>query len=146
MFIWIACPDGYKIGNGLGYCPGTGDCCIAGWTAGCGEGCMKGRCEELGGTWIAKDYSLNPYTCEMGGKNYAVVNNPKMYMIHLWHIFSTRILYLYSFFYSSVIFGVDEKERCVRRSYYDPIIAFNKLAPIRTTISKLHYLTMWKIF
>ena len=45
---------------------------------------MKGRCEELGGTWIAKDYSLNPYTCEMGGKNYAVVNNPKMYMIHLW--------------------------------------------------------------
>ena len=38
---------------------------------------MKGRCEELGGTWIAKDYSLNPYTCEMGGKNYAVVNNPK---------------------------------------------------------------------
>ena len=53
------------------------DCCIAGWTAGCGEGCMKGRCEELGGTWIAKDYSLNPYTCEMGGKNFPVVNNPE---------------------------------------------------------------------
>ena len=89
MFICIACPDGYGIGNGLGYCPGTGDCCIAGWTAGCGEGCMKGRCEELGGTWIAKDYSLNPYTCEMGGKNYAVVNNPK----NVYDTFMTHIQY-----------------------------------------------------
>ena len=49
---------------------------------------MKGRCEELGGAWIAKDYSLNPYTCEMGGKNYAVVNNPRnvYYLINVYQL------------------------------------------------------------
>ena len=58
-----SCPVKYWAGTG---CPGSGKCCNLGWTQDCQQDCAKKRCEDHSGTWIPRDYSKNPYTCEMG--------------------------------------------------------------------------------
>ena len=74
ILVKIDCPVDYTIDNGNGQCPGvccprSGICCIAHWSSACGEYCAKDRCEARIGTWIAKDYMSNPYTCLIGEGN-----------------------------------------------------------------------------
>jgi len=60
----LHCPWGYW-NNSAGKCPGGGTCCEAGWHRSCGQECRKAKCEEMGGTWIWVDTSVDPYTCEI---------------------------------------------------------------------------------
>jgi len=57
-----SCPVKYWAGTG---CPGSGKCCNTGWTRDCNQNCVKKRCEDHLGTWIPRDYSKQPYTCEI---------------------------------------------------------------------------------
>jgi len=58
------CPTGLQP-NSKGKCPGSGQCCTAGWKAACGQGCVKQRCSSTGGSWIPLNYAVDAYTCEM---------------------------------------------------------------------------------
>lgn len=57
------CPPGYR------NVPGNHNTCVANWSSSCGQGCAKKKCDTAKGKWIPKDYSHNPYTCEMSCNN-----------------------------------------------------------------------------
>merc|ERR1719319_1002984 len=69
-----ACPAGFEATNSIMNArkaqgcdtPGA-TCCVALWQQGCTAECHQQMCSEAGGAWIAKDYSSNPYTCEISG-------------------------------------------------------------------------------
>lgn len=74
------CPLGYVLGgsNRDAECPGKGFCCGAGWTRECEEACAEQECLKIGGKWIEADYSVRPYTCEVGcGKGELPLNETR---------------------------------------------------------------------
>ena len=62
----LECPSGFAIDNTVDRCEGGTLCCVAKWSLSCGKTCAKTKCLDGGGKWIPKDYTNNPYTCQLG--------------------------------------------------------------------------------